>query len=159
MAEPDPLIPHAVDLLSSVGEIVVKRMFGGWGLSLEGLNLGFLLNGKLYLKADAQSLPLWEAAGCEPFTYQGKGRIVVVKYLVPPEAAMESPAEMAPWARLALEAALRARAAKPAGRPRLAPPRKGEAADQAARKSARKAPAKAARTPSRKRATPPPRTR
>ena len=43
MAEPDPLIPHAVDLLSSVGQIVVKRMFGGWGLSLEGLNLGFVV--------------------------------------------------------------------------------------------------------------------
>ena len=96
-------------------------MFGGHGFYVDELFLALIAFDRLYLKADAQTRPRFEAAGCEPFVYDGQGKSVTLGYFTAPEDAMESPALMQPWARLALEAALRARAAKKAP----AKPRKG----------------------------------
>ena len=64
----------------------------------------------LYLKADAQTKPRFEAAGCTPFTYSAKGgKKVSMGYFTAPTDAMDSPALMRPWAALAMQAALRAR--------------------------------------------------
>jgi DNA transformation protein len=92
-------------------------MFGAWGISTEGLTLAILADlgsgEKLWLKADAESQARFETAGCERFVYQAKGKAMSMGYYSAPEEAMESPQQMAPWARLALEAALKARQSKP----------------------------------------------
>ena len=63
---------------------------------------------------DEQTRPRFEAAGCEPFDFDTKdGRKVVLGFWTAPDEALESPMLMLPWARLAMEAALRARNAKP----------------------------------------------
>jgi len=84
------------------------------------------------LRRAPSSGPRFEAAGCEPFVYRRDavaGQAVSMSYFSAPHEAMESPPLMQPWARLALAAALRARAAKPlASRPvSKARPRKGAA--------------------------------
>jgi len=92
-------------------------MFGGYGISTDGLTLAILADlgagEKLWLKADEASRSVFEAAGCERFVYQAKGKPMSMNYYSAPDDAMESPALMAPWARLALEAALKARQSKP----------------------------------------------
>jgi DNA transformation protein len=67
----------------------------------------------LYLKADECNRPEFEGAGSEPFTYEAKGRRTIMAYWRAPDDAMESRELMAPWARSALDAALRAQAARP----------------------------------------------
>lgn len=64
--------------------------------------------------ADETSRPVFENAGCERFVYQAKGKPMSMNYYSVPDEALESPQLMAPWARLALEAALSARRSKPA---------------------------------------------
>lgn len=110
----DEYTEHCLELLGSLGPCQVRRMFGGHGIYLDGLMFGLIAGERLYLKVDAQTRPQWEAAGGEPFVFTARGRLVATSYYTPPDEAMESPALMRPWARLALEAALRARAAKPA---------------------------------------------
>jgi len=110
----DEYTEHCLELLGSLGPCQVLRMFGGHGIYLDGLMFGLIAGERLYLKVDAQTRPQWEAAGGEPFVFTARGRLVATSYYTPPDEAMESPALMRPWARLALEAALRARAAKPA---------------------------------------------
>ncbi len=105
---------HCMELLSPLGSVRSRRMFGGHGFYVDELFLALIAFDRLYLKADAQTRPRFEAAGCEPFVYDGQGKSVTLGYFTAPEDAMESPALMQPWARLALEAALRARAAKKA---------------------------------------------
>jgi DNA transformation protein len=111
-------VEYCCDLLSTVGPCVARRMFGAWGISTEGLTLAILADlgsgEKLWLKADATSQVTFEAAGCERFVYQAKDKPMSMNYYSAPEEAMESPQLMAPWARLALEAALKAHQAKPA---------------------------------------------
>ena len=107
----DALVEHCLELLAPLGVVTARRMFGGHGLRLDGLFFGLIAFDRLYLKVDAASRPAFEAAGCSPFVYDGKGKSVTLGYWTVPADAMESPALMQPWARLALQAALTARAA------------------------------------------------
>lgn len=124
---PAPFAHYCCELLASVGPCVAKRMFGGYGISTDGLTLAIVADlgdgEKLWLKASDDTRAQWEAAGCARFTYTSTkdGQPVArgMDYYSAPEDAMDSPHAMAPWARLALDAALAARA--PAKAPRKAP--------------------------------------
>ena len=126
-------VTHCTELLAPAGAVRTRRMFGGHGFYVDDLFIALIAGERLYLKADALTQPAFDAAGSVPFVYEkpsaAEGRLVSVNYFSAPEEAMESPPLMQPWARLALAAALRARAAKPAAaRPaRKASPRKGSA--------------------------------
>jgi DNA transformation protein len=113
---------YCLELLSPLGTARAKRMFGGRGLYVDELFVAIVIAEQLYLKADALTRPQFEAAACSPFIYDAKGKPVAMSYFAAPEAAMESPLLMQPWARLAIEAALRAKAAKPATTVRKAAP-------------------------------------
>jgi DNA transformation protein len=122
MPRRDALVEHCLELLSPMGTASAQRMFGGHGLRLDGLFIALVAFDRLYLKADALSRPRFAEAGCEPFVFDSKGRPVALSYWTAPPQAMDSPEEMRPWARLALDAALRAMASKgnaTAARPRF----------------------------------------
>lgn len=119
----DAFTELCVEVLSPLGPVRVRRMFGGQGFYVDGLFMALISEGQLFLKADDLTRERFVAAGCPPFTYPTKnGERMVMSYYRPPEAALESPPLMLPWARLALEAALRAANAKvkkvPARRPK-----------------------------------------
>ncbi len=127
MARPLPDFAHyCCELLASVGACTVKPMFGGFGLSLDGLTIAWVIDlgggEKLWLKASDSTRQQYEAAGCERFTYLAKGVPKTVNYYAAPDEAMESPDLMQPWAQLALQCALSARKTGPAPkrRPRTA---------------------------------------
>ncbi len=131
MSAADPeFVAHCLELLSPLGHPRARRMFSGHGIYLDDIFIALIIGERLYLKADARTRPLFEAAGCVPFTYEAKGTRMSLAYFSAPDDAMESPPLMEPWARHALSAALRARAPKPrAARPaRKAAPRRGSAA-------------------------------
>lgn len=107
-------VAHCRELLAPLGGVRSRRMFGGHGFYVDDLFIALIAFGRLYLKVDERSRARFQAAGCEPFVYDGKGRPVTMGYFTAPEEAIESPALMQPWARLALDAAVRARAAKKA---------------------------------------------
>ena len=114
MAEPE-FVAHCRELLAPLGAVRVRRMFGGWGLYVDDLFVAIIAFERLYLKADEAARPRFQAAGCEPFVYDAKGKGVSLGYWSSPDEALESPALMQPWARLALQAALAARARKATG--------------------------------------------
>ena len=126
----DEFVAHCTELLGSVGAVRSRRMFGGRGFYVDDLFVALIAQERLYLKVDAQTRPAFEAAGCTPFVYEASSRSVSLGYFSAPDDAMDSAPLMQPWARLALAAALRARAAKPlAAKPvTKARPRKGSSA-------------------------------
>jgi DNA transformation protein len=117
------LVEHCLELLAPLGAVRARRMFGGHGLYVDDLFVAIVAFERLYLKADAATQPTFAEAGCAPFAYEAQGKAVSLNYWTVPADAMESPALMQPWARQAIAAALRARAAKPS-----APARKARAA-------------------------------
>lgn len=126
----DAFAEHCVELLAPLGAARARRMFGGHGLYLDGLMVGLIAGEQLYLKVDAETLPRWQAEGGKPFVYtstrDGASRTATMSYWTPPAEAFDSPGLMQPWARLALEAALRAQASR-----RARPPRRSAAKAQA----------------------------
>ena len=112
---------YCCDLLSGAGPCVPKRMFGGWGISIDGLTIAILADlgkgEKLWLKASDSTRAQFEAAGAERFTYtmsrNGVSAPRGMNYYSAPEDAMDSPDAMVPWARLALDCALKAKAPAP----------------------------------------------
>src|SRR5262249_35653164 len=112
MAESSGFLDYATELCSLIGPVRARSMFGGHGLYLRDLMFGLVDDDEIFLKTDAESRPQFVAAGCRPWVYTGRNGPQETSYFRPPDEAHESPEDMLPWARLALEAATRARAAK-----------------------------------------------
>lgn len=114
-----PFVSHCLELLQPQGAPRARRMFGGWGLYVDDLFIALIAFERLYLKVDDTTRADFEAAGCAPFVYDGGAKPVTMSYWTAPADALDGPAQMAPWARRAMQAALAARgsqARKAAGR-------------------------------------------
>ena len=106
---------HVQELLSGLGAIRIKRMFGGAGVYVHDLVFGLLINETLYLKADDLTEAEFRAAGSEPFIFEAKGKSIPMRYWRLPDDAADDREAAERWARLALDAALRAKKPKKKG--------------------------------------------
>jgi len=139
-------VSHCLELLSPLGRTSSRRMFGGHALYVDGLCMALIMGDMLYLKVDDAHRANFERANCRPFTYTAKDTEVhSLNYYTAPEEAMESPAEMVPWAQRALAAAVSARAKAPSARKKTvaarAPATKVAAKKTVAKKAASRKPA------------------
>jgi DNA transformation protein and related proteins len=100
------------DQLRPLGHVTVRRMFGGAGVYCDGLMFGLVSDDTLYFRVDDGNRGAFEAEGQQPFTYDGKGRRIVLPYWRVPERLFDEPDEMIDWARAALAAARRVAAKK-----------------------------------------------
>ncbi|TIL33881.1 TfoX/Sxy family protein [Mesorhizobium sp.] len=98
------------ELFEGLGPVSIRKMFGGKGIYFDGVIVAIAVRGELMLKADAESAPEFESAGCRQWTYTGSrhGKLVSMPYWSVPDSAFDDPDEMAVWARRAYEAGLRA---------------------------------------------------
>jgi DNA transformation protein len=97
------------DLFSDFGPVTIRPMFSGFGISADGINFAMALRAGLYFRADAATVPQFEAEGSKPFQYQTREKTVTVgSYWQLPARLFDDPEELAGWARAALAAAQRA---------------------------------------------------
>lgn len=116
MTNKDEFADYVVELLAPLGAVTARRMFGGHGIYTDGLMFALIADQVLYFKGDEATQGKFESAGSKPFVYTSRNRRVTLGYWSAPEDAMESPALALPWARLALDAALRKTVTKTHGR-------------------------------------------
>jgi DNA transformation protein len=120
-----------IDLFADFGPVTIRKMFSGYGISVDGTNFALSLRAGLYFRADDQTIPQFEAEGSKPFQYQTRTRSVTVNsYWQLPARLFDDSEELASWARAALAAAQRAALRKR--------PKKRKAAEKASRKAAGK---------------------
>lgn len=98
------------ELLSPLGNIQAKRMFGGFGLYCNGLFFAIIFDDVAYFKGDAQTSETYEAMGMEPFLVPS-GRAHLSYFEVPGEW-FDDTDQLMKFAHMALGAAHRAEAAK-----------------------------------------------
>ncbi len=103
---------HLLDLLRELGPVRARAMFGGHGLLLDGVMFALLANEQMYLKVDEQSIELFNARQLSQFQFEARGKTVALSYCQAPAEAMESAEHALVWARLGLQAAMRANAGK-----------------------------------------------
>jgi DNA transformation protein len=110
------------ELFSDFGPVQVRRLFGGAGLFADGLMFGLVMGGQIYLKANAASIPLFEAEGCGPFEYgTSKGMRVLTSHWRLPDRLYDDTAELAQWAKRALVIARQKAAARVRSKPTSKP--------------------------------------
>ena len=98
-----------IDLFADFGPVTIRRMFSGFGISADGTNFALALRGGLYLRADEDTIPRFEAEGSKPFQYQTRARTVTVNsYWQLPERLYDDPEDLTVWAKASLAAAQRA---------------------------------------------------
>jgi DNA transformation protein and related proteins len=100
------------DLFAPFGPVTVKRLFGGAGISCDGLTFALVFDGAIFLKVDEDSIPDFEREGSRPFVYtraKSKGRVgkASMSYWRLPERLYDDPDELAVWARRAFAVAER----------------------------------------------------
>ncbi|MDI6027613.1 TfoX/Sxy family protein [Corticibacterium sp. UT-5YL-CI-8] len=96
------------DLFAGLGEVSIRRMFGGKGVYFYGLIVGVDLYGEVMLKADDISAPDFAGAGAVQWVYENKkGTPVKMPYWSIPDSALDDPDELTIWTRKAFEAARR----------------------------------------------------
>jgi DNA transformation protein and related proteins len=101
------------DLFSAFGPVTLRRMFSGYGVSVDGVTFALVLRGMVHFRVDEQTVARFEEEGVKPFQYDARGKTVTIaSYWQLPARLYDDPEELAEWARLALGAAERAAAKK-----------------------------------------------
>jgi DNA transformation protein and related proteins len=136
-----------IDLFADFGPVTIRKMFSGYGISADGTNFALALRAGLYLRADEQTIPQFEAEGSAPFQYQTRTKTVTVNsYWQLPARLFDDSEELAGWARAALAAAQRAALRKRPKVRKAAKPKVVKAASKPAvgrKPTAKRRPAKA----------------
>lgn len=105
-------IEYLKEVLSPLGEITSRAMFGGHGIYHDGLMFGLVADETLYLKVDKENKADFEAEDLGPFMYEKNGKPMPMSYFMAPEAIYDDPDAAKHWAQLAYDAALRNRKPK-----------------------------------------------
>lgn len=90
------------EVFREFGEIAIRRMFGGMGLYRDGCIFAIVIDGEIFMKADATTASALREAGSSPFTYDRQGRAVAMSYWRIPVDALDDPDEAKRWGELAL---------------------------------------------------------
>jgi DNA transformation protein len=110
----DADLDYLQELFEPVGNVRIRRMFGGLGFFRDGLMFGIWQGEAIFLKADDITRPAFEAEGCGPFVYGSKnGGRTSLNYFRIPERLLDDTDELRDWALAAIDVAIRANAAKP----------------------------------------------
>jgi DNA transformation protein len=130
-----------IDLFADFGPVTIRPMFSGFGISADGVNFAMSLRAGLFFRADAQTIPRFQAEGSKPFQYQtSKRSVTVASYWQLPARLFDDPDELAEWARAALGAAQRAALKKrPKGRKTATAADRGRTKKRVRKKKATKA--------------------
>lgn len=102
-------VDSLLDLLTPLGGVTARKMFGGYGIYKETLMFGLVADNRFYIRTDELTKERFLDQGCEPFVFgmSKAGNPVVSKYYEPPEMAFSNPQRMKPWAVMGWECALR----------------------------------------------------
>lgn len=108
MSASDSFVDFLFELLSPLGRITARRMFGKSGLFCDGVMFGMVAEGTLYLRVDEMNRETFrEAETFPPLNYKKGGTTIDLAFWRVPDRLFDEPDELLVWARAALEAATR----------------------------------------------------
>jgi DNA transformation protein len=105
MKHDSALSDHILDLLTPLGGVTRRYMFGGWGFYKDTLFFALIADGRFYLKTGPCNVQEFLDAGLDQWTYPTAKGPMKMSYHTAPEAALENPRLMLTWARKGLAAA------------------------------------------------------
>jgi DNA transformation protein len=104
------------EALEPLGDVTLRPMMGVAVLYLDG-TIFAVIEDELWFKADARSAAIWDAEGCERYTFTGSdGKVETINYRRAPSEVYDDAEAMQRWTSLAVEAGLRGAAKKRPGK-------------------------------------------
>ena len=90
---------YILDLLSPIGNVTARAMFGGYGIYCNGIIFAIIVDDTLYFKVDYTNRSNYENKGSEPFSYDAKNKknIVMSYWQVPPDV-LDDNEQLCCWA-------------------------------------------------------------
>lgn len=105
MTAASDLLTTVLALLSGVGQLRQRKMFGGTYIHCDDLFIATVHDGTLYFKANKNTAQEFIDQGLRPFSYTKQGEITTLQYYQAPAEVFSSRAAMKRWASKALVAA------------------------------------------------------
>jgi DNA transformation protein len=99
------LVKTVLDLLSGIGQLRQRKMFGGTYIYCDELFIATVHGGILYFKANENTAQEFIDRGLRPFSYPRQGEITTLQYYEAPAEVFSSRVVMKRWASRALVAA------------------------------------------------------
>ena len=104
---------YLADVLTTLGKLETKRVFGLDGIKFDGVLLGFVIDEQLFLRTDVESCGDYVAEGGAPYTFSKRsGAKIITSYYRLPDRLYDEPEELVRWAHRARAAALETPSAK-----------------------------------------------
>lgn len=105
-------VDYVSDVLGKFGPIVIRSMFGGFGIYKEGTIFAMIAENELYFKADKETANFFEEYGSIPFTYDnGKKPVQMSYWKVVPEI-FDDADMMKLWVNMAYDVAIKSKKRK-----------------------------------------------
>ena len=102
------------DMLTPLGPLAFRRMFGKTGVFCDGVMFAMVADDTLYFRVDEENTVAFEEARAyPPLAYEKGGRSIDLAFWRVPERLLDEPDELLAWAREAVGAAHRAAARRP----------------------------------------------
>ncbi len=98
-----------LDLLTGMGPVSKRRMFGGAGLFMDGVMFALITGETLYLKVDERNQSAFEDLSLGPFSFERQGKQVALSYYEAPGECLDDPDVKTEWCQNAWQAAKRSR--------------------------------------------------
>lgn len=109
MSVDEGLYAWVQEALEPLGAVTMRKMMGAATLYLDGVIFAVLDESELWFKSDTETNAIWDAQGCERFTFTSKdGRTETMNYRRAPADVYDDAEAMQRWAALAREAGTRA---------------------------------------------------
>ena len=100
-----PVLKESLRLLSSLGKISSRSMFGGFGVFIDSTMFALVVQDKLHLRASNETINLFKEQGSEPYVYKKRGFPVVTKYFAISPESWDEPDAILLQAVIALDVA------------------------------------------------------
>lgn len=95
----DEATRRIMELLSPMGPVSARRLFGTWGLYLEDRIFAIVHGGIVYFRTNEDTVGRYHAAGAQPFLYRrADGRSTVLQYHEVPAEVLEDSDLACAWA-------------------------------------------------------------
>jgi DNA transformation protein and related proteins len=107
------LIAWVEEALAPMGSVSKRAMMGGATFYLDGTVFAIIAMDALWFKADKVSDAIWDAEGCERFTFEMNGKTGSMNYRRAPDDVYDDAEAMQHWAGIAVAAGAWAPKKKP----------------------------------------------
>ncbi|PJX20979.1 hypothetical protein CAP48_16810 [Advenella sp. S44] len=106
-------LEYVLDMLTPLGPITTRKMFGSVGLYFEGQMFAIVSSeNRFYVKSDSHTQAQFDKSDCPPLTYtrqksNGDSKTIALSFYAPPEPILDDRQQILEWAQLGLQAAAR----------------------------------------------------